>query len=276
MHQTSISNIQTNHSKPTLAVAMIVKNEARLLEQCLESVASLADEIVILDSGSTDETEAIARRYTDKFYVNAKWPGFGPQRQLAQSYVTADWVLWLDADEVVTDELADSIRKVIAHNNRQHIYNIRRLSWAFGQFIRHGSWNPDVVARLYPTALTTYNDNLVHESVIIPKGVKTITLNGRLLHYTYNSMQEYLGKTLKYAEAWAEQRALAGQKASLSKAVFKSFGRLFRDYIFKRGFLDGRAGFMITVITMQEVFNKYAMLHYKSKEIKQRQNPSNS
>lgn len=269
MHQTSISNIQTNHSKPTLAVAMIVKNEARLLEQCLESVASLADEIVILDSGSTDETEAIARRYTDKFYVNAEWPGFGPQRQLAQSHVTADWVLWLDADEVVTDELADSIRKVIAHNNRQHIYNIRRLSWAFGQFIRHGSWNPDVVARLYPTALTTYNDNLVHESVMIPKGIKTTTLNGRLLHYTYKNMADHLQKSVKYAEMWAEQRALRGETSSISKAVLKSMGRFFRDYLLKRGFLDGLAGFMIVVVTMQGTFNRYALLHYKSKEKKQ-------
>ncbi|NLA89054.1 MAG: glycosyltransferase family 2 protein, partial [Alcaligenaceae bacterium] len=168
-----------------------------------------------------------------------------------------------------TDELADSIRKVIAHNNRQQIYNIRRLSWAFGQFIRYGSWNPDIVARLYPTSLTTYNDNLVHESVIIPKGIKTITLNGRLLHYTYKNMAEHLQKSVKYAEMWAEQRALRGEKSSISKAVLKSIGRFFRDYLLKRGFLDGLAGFMIVVVTMQGTFNRYAMLHYKSKEKKQ-------
>ncbi|MDO5667910.1 MAG: glycosyltransferase family 2 protein [Alcaligenaceae bacterium] len=266
MVQLNPLEIQNQRSKPTLAIAMIVKNEARLLAKCLESVAGLADEIVILDSGSTDETEAIARRYTDKFYLNTKWPGFGPQRQLAQSYVKTDWILWLDADEVVTEELANSIRQVLDQNKSDSIYSLRRLSWAFGQFIRYGSWNPDVVARLYPTALSGYNDNLVHESVIIPKGVKVIELEGKLLHYTYNSMAEYLAKSVKYAEAWAEQRAVAGQSASIGKAVLKSLGRIFRDYIFKKGFLDGRAGFMIAAMTVQEVFNKYAMLHYKSKE----------
>lgn len=273
MHQTHITNIQNNLSKPTLAVAMIVKNEARLLEKCLESVASLADEIVILDSGSTDETEAIARRFTDKFYVNEEWPGFGPQRQLAQSYIESDWVLWIDADEVVTDELADSIRNAIAHDNRRQIYRLSRLSWAFGQFIHHGSWNPDTVERLYPTALTTYNGNLVHESVIIPKGIKTITLEGKLLHYTYSNMADHLQKSVKYAEMWAEQRALRGERSSITKAVFKSIGRFFRDYLLKRGFMDGLAGFMIVVVTMQGTFNRYAMLHYKSKE-KKDENPS--
>lgn len=275
MNTSTSSLIQKEQPKPTLAVALIVKNEARLLEQCLQSVVKLADEIVILDSGSTDETEAIARRYTDKFYTNTEWPGFGPQRQLAQSYVNADWVLWLDADEVVTEELADSICDVLSQNKNHRIYSLRRLSWAFGRYIRYGSWNPDVVVRLYPTSLSGYNNNLVHESVIIPEGVKVITLEGRLLHYTFNDMAEYMAKSVKYAEAWAEQRALAGQSASISKAVFKSLGRFFRDYIFKRGFLDGRAGFMITAITMQEVFNKYSMLHYKSKEKSDRENPSN-
>lgn len=264
---------QIKQSQATLAVALIVKNEARLLEQCLQSIANLADEIVILDSGSSDETEAIARRYTDKFYVNAEWPGFGPQRQLAQRHVSADWILWLDADEVVTEELAESIRRVIAEDNRQQIYKISRLNWAFGQFIHHGSWNPDYVARLYPTALTTYNDNLLHESVIIPKGTKVTALKGRLLHYTYNTFAEHLQKSLKYAEIWAEQRARAGKKSSITKAVFKSFGRFWRDYIMKRGFLDGLAGFMIVAVTMQGTFNRYALLYYKSKEQKD-ENPA--
>lgn len=273
----SSPNLHREHAatKPSLAVAMIVKNEVGRLEQCLQSVVGLADEIVIVDSGSTDDTEAIARRYTDKFYVHTEWPGFGPQRQRAQSYVSSDWVLWLDADEVVTEELADSIRKVLIQNSDRHIYSVRRLSWAFGQFIRYGSWNPDVVARLYPTALSGYNNHLVHESVIIPKGIEVICLEGKLLHYTYNTMAEYLAKSVKYAEAWAEQRAMAGQSASIGKAVLKSFGRILRDYIVKGGFLDGRAGFMITALTMQEVFNKYCMLYYKSKDKQRHEDSSN-
>lgn len=263
-NKTPTSN-NRNSSLPTLAVAMIVKNEANFLEQCLESIKELADEIIILDSGSTDETEAIARRYTDKFYVNQEWPGFGPQRQLAQSYVESDWILWLDADEVVTPELALSIRAVLEKSDTKSIYRLNRLNWIFDRFVRYGSANPDFVARLYHTTYTTYNDNLVHESVISPQDSKHIKLDGYLLHYTYNNYYDFVQKNLKYAEIWAEQRALAGDSSSITKAVFKSLGRVFRDYIFRRGFLDGSAGLTMTALDMQYVFNKYAILHYKSK-----------
>lgn len=259
-------NNSTTSPRPTLAVAMIVKNEAKVIEQCLESIAKLADEIVILDSGSTDETEAIARRYTDKFYVNNDWPGFGRQRQIAQSHVESDWILWLDADEVVTPELAESIRKVLDRNENHTVYKLNRLNWYFDRFVRYGSANPDYVIRLYRTTYTAYNNDLVHEAVIAPKGCQQLKLTGHLLHYTYVSYYDYLQKNLKYAEAWAEQRVQTGQTASIYKAIFKSLGRIFRDYLFRRGFLDGQAGIVLTALDMQYVFNKYAILHYKSKE----------
>lgn len=268
-------NSSTTLSRPTLAVAMIVKNEAKVIQQCLDSVAELADEIVILDSGSTDETEAIARRYTDKFYVNHEWPGFGRQRQIAQSYVESDWILWLDADEVVTPVLAASIREVLAKNENNTVYKLDRLNWYFGRFIRYGSANPDFVTRLYPTALTAYNDKLVHESVVTPEGSKQAKLKGHLLHYTFSSYYEHLKKSIAYSEAWAEQRAQAGETSTLTKAIIKSLGRVIRDYILRRGFLDGSAGIAVTILSMQSVYNKYAMLYYKSKEKRDNENPSN-
>ncbi|MDF5316908.1 glycosyltransferase family 2 protein, partial [Vibrio parahaemolyticus] len=115
-------------SKPTLAVALIVKNEEKHLKACLDTVKGWVDEIVILDSGSTDRTEEIARQYTDKFYTNLDWPGFGKQRQLAQQYVTADYVLWLDADERVTDELRQDILDVINQHSDQNVYSVNRLT----------------------------------------------------------------------------------------------------------------------------------------------------
>ncbi|CAM5213267.1 glycosyltransferase family 2 protein [Oligella ureolytica] len=268
-------NNSTTSLRPTLAVAMIVKNEAKVIEQCLESIAKLVDEIVILDSGSTDDTEAIARRYTDKFYVQSDWPGFGRQRQIAQNYVKSDWILWLDADEVVTPELAASIREALDKNESHIVYKLDRLNWYFDRFVRYGSANPDFVTRLYPTTLTHYNDKLVHESVIIPEGTKQVKLKGHLLHYTFSSYYEHLKKSIAYAEAWAEQRAKAGETSSIAKAIVKSLGRILRDYILRRGFLDGRAGVVITVLSMQSVFNKYAMLHYKSKEKRSNENPPN-
>lgn len=193
-------------SKPTIAVALIVKNEAQHLKACLETVHDWVDEIVVLDSGSTDNTEQIARRFTDKFYVNPEWPGFGPQRRLAQSYVESDYVLWLDADERVTPELKQSILDSVSENKADTIYQTARLSWVFGRYIRHCGWYPDRVLRLYPTTLTQYNDALVHEKVEVTKTMKVENLNGDLIHFTYNDMNHYLVKSAGYAKAWAEQR----------------------------------------------------------------------
>ncbi|EGQ7641930.1 glycosyltransferase family 2 protein [Vibrio cholerae] len=257
-------------SKPTLAVALIVKNEARHLDECLQTVHDWVDEIVVLDSGSHDETEQVARRYTEKFYVNAKWPGFGPQRQLAQSYVQSDYVLWLDADERVTPELKQSILQAVAANKPDTLYQFARLSWVFGRFIRHSGWYPDRVLRLYPTQLTRYNDALVHEKVHVEPRMKVETLAGDAIHYTYNDVHHYLVKSAGYAKAWADQRQAKGKKASLSQGIVHAVGCFLKMYLLKRGFLDGKQGFLIALLSAHSTFVKYADLwardndeHYK-------------
>ncbi|ENM5935373.1 glycosyltransferase family 2 protein [Vibrio mimicus] len=257
-------------SKPTLAVALIVKNEARHLDECLQTVHDWVDEIVVLDSGSSDETEQVARRYTEKFYVNAQWPGFGPQRQLAQSYVQSDYVLWLDADERVTPELKQSVLQAIAANKPDTLYQFARLSWVFGRFIRHSGWYPDRVLRLYPTQLTRYNDALVHEKVQVESHMKVETLVGDAIHYTYNDVHHYLVKSAGYAKAWADQRQAKGKKASLSQGIVHALGCFLKMYLLKRGFLDGKQGFLIALLSAHSTFVKYADLwardndaHYK-------------
>ncbi len=156
------------NTKPSLAVALIVKNEAKHLAACLDSVKDWVDEIVILDSGSSDTTEAIARQYTNKFFVNNDWPGFGMQRQRAQQYVESDYILWLDADERVTPELRQSIQQAVASNHINTVYQVNRLSTAFGKFIHHSGWHPDWISRLHRRNETQYNDVKVHESIVIP------------------------------------------------------------------------------------------------------------
>ncbi|EGR0364470.1 glycosyltransferase family 2 protein [Vibrio cholerae] len=257
-------------NKPTLAVVLIVKNEARHLDECLQTVHDWVDEIVVLDSGSHDETEQVARRYTEKFYVNAKWPGFGPQRQLAQSYVQSDYVLWLDADERVTPELKQSILQAVAANKPDTLYQFARLSWVFGRFIRHSGWYPDHVLRLYPTQLTRYNDALVHEKVHVEPSMKVETLAGDAIHYTYNDVHHYLVKSAGYAKAWADQRQAKGKKASLSQGIVHAVGCFLKMYLLKRGFLDGKQGFLIALLSAHSTFVKYADLwardndeHYK-------------
>ena len=251
---------------PTLSVAMIVKNEAQDLAQCLDSVKDWADEIVILDSGSTDETEQIARRYGAKFYQHTDWQGFGKQRQLAQQYVTSDYVLWLDADERVSDELRRSIQQAVQQNQPNAVYQLPRLSEVFGRQIRHSGWYPDYVVRLYRTQFAKYGDELVHEKVHYPATAEVKKLNGDLYHYTYKDIHHYLVKSASYAKAWATQREAQGKTASLFDGVTHALGCFVKMYLLKAGFLDGKQGFLLAVLSDHSTFVKYADLWVRTKD----------
>ncbi|AAP96048.1 glycosyltransferase [[Haemophilus] ducreyi] len=245
---------------PTLTVAMIVKNEAQDLAECLKTVDGWVDEIVIVDSGSTDDTLKIATQFNAKVYVNSDWQGFGPQRQFAQQYVTSDYVLWLDADERVTPELKASILQAVQHNQKNTVYKVSRLSEIFGKEIRYSGWYPDYVVRLYPTYLAKYGDELVHEKVHYPADSRVEKLQGDLLHFTYKNIHHYLVKSASYAKAWAMQRAKAGKKASLLDGVTHAIACFLKMYLFKAGFLDGKQGFLLAVLSAHSTFVKYADL----------------
>lgn len=245
---------------PTLSVAMIVKNESQDLAACLETVKDWVDEIVIVDSGSQDNTQQIAEKFQAKFYRHTDWQGFGKQRQLAQQYVTSDYVLWLDADERVTPELRQSIQQVISQPPTDTVYQIGRLSSVFGREIRHAGWYPDYVVRLYPTAFAHYGDELVHERVHYPHHAQVEKLHGDLLHFTYKSIHHYLVKSAGYAKAWADQRQRNGKKASLFQGITHGITCFLKMYLLKAGFLDGKQGFLLAVLSAHSTFVKYAEL----------------
>lgn len=250
--------------RPTIAAVLIVKNEADNLANCLATL-DWVDEIVILDSGSTDDTQKIAEAADARFFTNTAWPGFGPQRQIAQQYVNSEWIFWIDADERVTPELKQSIMRVLDHPTSDTVYSIPRLSWVFGRFIRHCGWYPDRVLRLYPKTLTQYDDSLVHEKVHTPEGVSVKPLQGDLLHYTYDDLQHYLVKSASYAAAWAEQRQAQGKSSSLSQGILHGVACFLRMYVLKAGFLDGRQGLLISLLSAHSTFAKYADLWIKTK-----------
>jgi len=252
-------------SKPTLAVALIVKNEASNLDACLKTVEGWVDEIVILDSGSSDETEVIARKYTDKFFVNTAWPGFGPQRRLAQQHIESDYVLWLDADERVTPELKNSILQAVQRNESNTLYSMCRLSWVFGRYIRHCGWYPDRVVRLYPTHLTQYNDAQVHEKVEVTTEMNVVTLQGDAIHYTYNDLRHYLNKSSSYALAWSQDRAERGKSCTFSSIITHSLACFLKMYIIKAGFLDGKQGLLLSLLSTHYTLTKYSDLWIRTK-----------
>ncbi|PKH01602.1 glycosyltransferase [Psychromonas sp. MB-3u-54] len=250
--------------KPTIGVLMIVKNEEKHLAACLDTVKDWVDEIVIVDSGSTDNTAEIAKRYTDKFYVNKEWPGFGKQRQLAQSYMSSTWVLPLDADERVTEELKLEIQSVVRKNEKNTGYLINRLSSAFGKCIKHSGWSPDWILRLYRHNEAGYNYALVHEKVE-SEGLIVKKINGYLLHDTYDNLHHYINKTTGYIKAWTDQRE--GKKNSgLTTAIIHAFTCFFKMYFIKLGFLDGKHGFILAWLGMHSTFVKYIDLWLREQE----------
>lgn len=255
-----------NTPRPTLAIAMIVKNEAENLRACLESVAGWVDEIVVLDAGSTDDTLAIAKSFNARLFISTEWPGFGKQRQIAQGYVQAKWVLWLDADERVSPELRDEILQCVSAAPDNVIFAMPRLSWAFGRFIHHLGWYPDHVLRLHPARLTHYDDSLVHEKLLVPAGVQVKTLKADLLHYTYRDMPQYLDKMGHYARLWAEQKATEGKRSSIPTAILHGIGCFVRMYVLRRGFLDGPQGFLIAATNACFTFAKYADLWVRNNQ----------
>jgi len=170
-----VNHIKTN--KPyRLSIVMIVKNEAKNLAITLPSLQGLADEIIVLDSGGTDNSRQLVEQYGGTWYTNTNWQGFGKQRQLAQSYATGDWIFALDADEEVTPQLKESILKIITQKPDNKVYGVKRIDCIFGHEIDPSYWAIKAHWRLYPKHFS-YNDNLVHESVVL-NNAKTETLDG--------------------------------------------------------------------------------------------------
>ncbi|WP_447882935.1 glycosyltransferase family 2 protein [Serratia fonticola] len=242
----------------SLSVVIIAKNEAELLSECLQSVA-WADEIIVLDSGSSDGSVALAESLGAKVFTHTDWQGFGKQRQKAQSYATQDYVLMIDADERVTPELRHSIEQVLANADDSVVYSLGRRNLFLGRFMRHSGWYPDRVNRLYANQRYRYNDDLVHES-LNTGGAKVVPLQGDLLHLTCRDFFAFQRKQLHYAEQWAIQRHQAGKRCGYLSILTHTLGAFCKTWLLRAGFLDGKQGLLLAVVNAQYTFNKYAAL----------------
>lgn len=242
----------------SLSVVVITRNEAERLPRCLDSVP-FADEIVVLDSGSTDATVAIARRYTDKVAVNADWPGFGPQKNRAIDLATGDWVLALDADEWLTPELAAEVQAVLAAP-RAEVYELPRLSSFCGRPMRHSGWWPDHVARLFRRGSARYSDDLVHERLVFAG--RPGRLRQPLRHETYRDLDEMLAKLNRYSSDGARNHYARGRRGGLAKAIGRGLWAFLRTYVLRAGFLDGREGLLLAVANAETTYYRYLKLMY--------------
>lgn len=246
------------NSKQSLSVIIIAQDEGDRIEACLASLKSIADEIIVLDSGSSDDTVTVARRYTSQVH-ETDWPGYGPQKQRALSMATGDWVLSIDADEALTPELKEEIHALLQTAPKDIAY---RLPWAvtvFGKRLDYGR-SARAPLRLFRRMGARFSDDQVHEKVILPTG-SIGKLSGRLLHYTHRDFGHYLNKNAKYAWLGSQKRYRAGKTGyGLTGAALRSLWVFFQIYVIRRGFLDGRIGFLVAVLYSQGAFNKYAGL----------------
>jgi glycosyltransferase involved in cell wall biosynthesis len=243
-------------NEPTLGVAIITKNAAARLAECLQAVA-FADEIVVMDGGSTDATVEIARAHGARVLIDTDWPGFGRQKNRALDALATTWVLSIDADEIITPELAASIAAVLAAPGAD-VYALDRLSAFCGHWVRHSGWYPDWIPRLFKRGAARFSDDLVHERLVFDARVGRLT--GKLLHHSYEDFDTVLRKLDAYSTAGAQQRFAAGQRGSYGKAVMRGAWAFVRTYVLRRGFLDGRAGFMIAVFNAETVYYRFLKL----------------
>ncbi len=247
-------------AEPRLSVVIITLNAADRLEPCLASLADLADEIVILDGGSTDDTAAVAERYGARLVTSTEWPGYGIQRQRAQAEARGQWILMIDSDERLSPGLRDEIRRAVEKDDPALAFTLPRLTWAFGRYIRHSGWWPDHVLRLYHRDRGHYDSALVHERVVLEPGTRVQRLTQPLLHHTYRDLNDYLVKSAGYAAAWARQRHQSGRRTSIGAGLVHGLACFLHMYIVRAGFLDGRPGFLLAVLSGHSTFVKYADL----------------
>jgi len=245
-----------------LSVVLITKNEESNIRRCLDSV-QFADEIIVVDSGSTDKTVAIAESYRAKIFGH-EWRGFGPAKQAGVEKASGDWILSIDADEEVTPELASEIKSKIENDNGTCGYYFKRKTKFLGRWILHCGWYPDYVLRLFQKEKGRFDNAIVHEKVVTDGPVNY--LNSELLHYSYPDLEHYLIKFNRYTTMGAEEEFRKGRKTKLSDIAIKPAAAFVKHYLIKQGFRDGTEGFVLSFLSSMSVMVKYAKLRLLWKE----------
>lgn len=238
-----------------LSIIIITKNEADQIKDCLETV-QWADEIIVLDSGSTDDTVEICRKYTDKVF-ETDWPGYGLQKNRALEKATGDWVFSIDADERISPKLRTEIEQALK-SDQYNGYEIPRASHYCGKRIRHSGWWPDYIVRLFKRDCGKFSNTLVHEIVEMQGPVGR--LRNPLIHYSFSNFEEVLDKVNRYSTYNAEMLLQSGKKAGLLEAVGRGLWSFLKTWVFRAGFLDGRHGFMLAVSNAEGTYYKYIKL----------------
>ena len=251
-------------NKPLISAVIMTRDEAKNIQGAIESLG-FAQQIVVADTGSSDNTIELARNAGAEVY-SIDFDGFGSSKNRALEYCSGDWIFFLDADERVSPELAKSISRNVVGNSEFDGYAVNRLSYFLGKPVRHSGWHPDYVLRLFKKGCGKFSDRLVHEGIEL-KGAAG-KLEGLLYHYSYVNLDQYIEKLNVYSRLNAEEMYKNSRKWHFWDLVIHPAGTFIKMYILKAGFLDGVSGFVLAILSSYHVFVKYAKLRQLYREAK--------
>jgi glycosyltransferase involved in cell wall biosynthesis len=240
-----------------ISAVIIASNEEKSLEGTLKSIAGVVEEIVVVDCFSTDNTVKIAKKYTDHV-VQRAWTNFADQKNFANSKAAHSWILSLDADERVSPELGEELSEIKKTEPVYAAFFIPRQAFYLGRWIRHSGWYPDPKLRLFRKDRARWEGEYVHERLVVDG--KIGKLKGSIHHFTYQNIAEHLARINKFSDLGAQKLYAEKKKSRWYHLLFLPFFRFLRAYIWKRGFLDGFAGLVISVLTGYGIFIRYAKL----------------
>lgn len=243
--------------KLPVTATLLTKNSERYLPQVLDALADF-DEVLLLDNGSTDQTLVIAARYANVSVREHPFTGFGEMKNLAADYARNGWIFNIDSDEILSDELRQSLRQ-INWDDTATVYTVSRLNHYRGRPIRGCGWYPDILPRLYHRSHTRFSDRNVHERIEIPSGSRVQALSGSLLHYTYENAAHMIAKMQHYTDLYAVAHR-GRKKAGVAQAVLHGVAAFIKSYIFKQGFRYGADGWVICTANAIGSYYKYIKL----------------
>lgn len=240
-----------------LSAVVITFNEERNIRRCLESLQSIVDEIIVVDSFSTDQTEMICSEFGVRFYTNP-FEGHIQQKNYAASLATGDYILSLDADEALSDSLKKSILEIKKNEPSKPGYSFNRLTNYCGTWVKHGGWYPDRKLRFWKKGAGQWGGLNPHDQFMLHEGHKVLGfLEGDLLHYSYYTIEEHYKQSYYFADIAAEARVAKGVRTSALDPWIHGLAKFFKMYFFQAGFLDGKTGFTIAKISFLATIRKY-------------------
>ena len=247
-----------------ISVAIITLNEEINIERCILSVQPVADEIIVLDSFSTDQTVEICRRLKVKV-IQRKWEGYSSSKNYLNNQASYSYILSIDADEELSPELQSSILK-IKSEGLVGVYDFSRLTNYCGNWIKNSGWYPDIKTRIFPKELSKWTGDVVHETLYFSPNLSKETLNGELFHYSYISQNQHRERADKYSALTAIKYHQQGKKAYFFTPILSALGRFISMFLMKRGFMDGIPGFKIAYISACSNYFKYTELRRLNRE----------